>query len=146
MLAARDGQRGRAKAIADAASLNGDGRGRLVPIAVAYHLAHYVSLLLTTGQFIIPLASDPFGCGWDLFGTRCRAVDLGVVEPYVVLVRQRRADRDRPRRRGDRRPCRGAAPVRDSRRTALLSQLPMIALMVAYTSLSLWILAQPIVG
>ena len=41
----------------------GAGHQRLVPIAVAYHLAHYVSLLLTTGQFIIPLASDPFGWG-----------------------------------------------------------------------------------
>ena len=33
-----------------------------------------------------------------------------------------------------------------SHRAALLSQLPMLALMVAYTSLSLWIMAQPIVG
>ena len=55
----------------------------LVPIAVAYHLAHYASLLLTTGQFIIPLASDPFGWGWNLFGTRGRAVDLGIVSPAV---------------------------------------------------------------
>ena len=31
-------------------------------------------------------------------------------------------------------------------RAALLSQLPMLVLMVAYTSLSLWIMAQPIVG
>jgi len=33
-----------------------------------------------------------------------------------------------------------------SHRAALMSQLPMLALMVAYTSLSLWIMAQPIVG
>jgi hypothetical protein len=33
-----------------------------------------------------------------------------------------------------------------SHRAALLSQLPMLVLMVAYTSLSLWIMAQPIVG
>jgi hypothetical protein len=32
------------------------------------------------------------------------------------------------------------------RRRALASQLPMLALMVAYTMLSLWILAQPVVG
>jgi hypothetical protein len=32
------------------------------------------------------------------------------------------------------------------RRAALVSQLPMMLLMVAYTSLSLWIFAQPIVG
>lgn len=117
----------------------------LVPIAVAYHLAHYASLLLTTGQFIIPLASDPFGWGWDLFGTRGRAVDLGIVSPAIywyaavalivighvlaVIVAHVEATR------------RFA-----SHRAALLSQLPMLALMVAYTSLSLWIMAQPIVG
>jgi hypothetical protein len=33
-----------------------------------------------------------------------------------------------------------------SQRGALVSQLPMLLLMVAYTTLSLWILAQPIVG
>jgi hypothetical protein len=117
----------------------------LVPIAVAYHLAHYVSLLLTTGQFIIPLASDPFGWGWNLFGTRGRAVDLSIVSPAVywysavalivmghvlaVIVAHIEATR------------RFA-----NHRTALVSQLPMLVLMVAYTSLSLWIMAQPIVG
>lgn len=117
----------------------------LVPIAVAYHLAHYASLLLTTGQFIVPLASDPFGWGWNLFGTRGRAVDLGIVSPAVywytavtlivvghvlaVVVAHVEASR------------RFA-----SHRAALLSQLPMLVLMVAYTSLSLWIMAQPIVG
>ena len=33
-----------------------------------------------------------------------------------------------------------------SRRAALASQIPIVVLMVAYTTLSLWILAQPIVG
>src|SRR5713101_5266522 len=33
----------------------------LVRIAIAYHLAHYLVYLLTQGQYIIPLASDPFG-------------------------------------------------------------------------------------
>jgi hypothetical protein len=117
----------------------------LVPIAVAYHLAHYASLLLTTGQFIIPLASDPFGWGWNLFGTRGRAVDLGIVSPAVywytavtlivvghvlaVIVAHIEATRRF-----------------ESHRAALVSQLPMLVLMVAYTSLSLWIMAQPIVG
>jgi hypothetical protein len=117
----------------------------LVPIAVAYHLAHYASLLLTTGQFIVPLASDPFGWGWNLFGTRGRTVDLGIVSPAVywytavtlivvghvlaVVVAHVEATR------------RFA-----NHRAAMLSQLPMLVLMVAYTSLSLWIMAQPIVG
>jgi len=117
----------------------------LVPIAVAYHLAHYFSLLLTAGQFIIPLASDPFGFGWNIFGSAKYKVDLGIVSPYVfwysavtiivlghviavVLAHV------------------AALRVFGSRQGALVSQLPMMALMVAYTTLSLWILAQPIVG
>lgn len=115
----------------------------LVPIAVAYHLAHYFSLLLTAGQFIIPLASDPFGLGWDLFGTARYKVDLGLVSPYVfwygavvlivlghviaVLLAH-------------------AVALRAFATRAVASQLPLVALMVAYTMLSLWILAQPVVG
>src|SRR6185369_15905490 len=41
----------------------------LVPIAIGYHLAHYLTFLLIQGQYIIPLASDPFGWGWNLLGT-----------------------------------------------------------------------------
>lgn len=41
----------------------------LVPIAIAYHIAHYLSYFALAGQQIIALISDPFGVGWDLFGT-----------------------------------------------------------------------------
>ena len=114
----------------------------LVPIAVAYHLSHYFSLLLTAGQFIIPLASDPFGYGWNLFGTAGYKVDLTIVSPYVfwygavtlivighviaVVLAHVVALRMFPAR-------------------AIQSQVPMLVLMVAYTTLSLWILAQPVV-
>jgi hypothetical protein len=117
----------------------------LVPIAVAYHLAHYFSLLATAGQFVIPLASDPLGRGWDLFGTAGYKVDLGLVSPYVFwygavalilaghVIAVYLAHIEALRLFAD-------------RRAALMSQVPMVALMVAYTSLSLWILAQPVVG
>ena len=117
----------------------------LVPIAVAYHLAHYFSLLVTAGQFMIPLVSDPFGFGWNLFGSRGYKVDLGAVSPYVfwygavilivtghviavVLAHV------------------AALRLFGSARAAAASQVPMVALMVAYTMVSLWILAQPVVG
>ena len=51
----------------------------LVPIAIGYHLAHYLTFLLVQGQYIIPLASDPFGFGWNLFGTAGYRVDIGIV-------------------------------------------------------------------
>jgi hypothetical protein len=117
----------------------------LVPIAVAYHLSHYFSLLVTAGQFIIPLASDPFGYGWNLFGTAGYRVNLAIASPYVfwygavtlVVVGHVIAVY-----------LAHAVALREfrSRRLALLSQAPMLALMVGYTMLSLWILAQPIVG
>ena len=49
-----------------AANLSGLFVLSLIPIAIAYHLAHYFSLFAIAGQFIIPLSSDPFGYGWDL--------------------------------------------------------------------------------
>ena len=51
----------------------------LIPIALAYHLAHFLSFLLVQGQAVIPLASDPFGSGWDLLGTAEYTIDIGVV-------------------------------------------------------------------
>jgi hypothetical protein len=117
----------------------------LTPIAIAYHLAHYLSLLLTAGQFIIPLISDPFGWGWNLFGTAEYQADIGIVGPrffwyasisailvgHIFSVYLAHAV---------------AIRMFGDRRTALLSQLPMVLLMVCYTMVSLWILAQPVVS
>ena len=41
----------------------------LVPIAFAYAFAHYFTLVLVEGQGLLYAASDPFGLGWNLFGT-----------------------------------------------------------------------------
>ena len=41
----------------------------LVPIAMVYVVAHYLTFLVFEGQAISYLASDPLGQGWDLFGT-----------------------------------------------------------------------------
>src|SRR5918996_2533518 len=57
----------------------------LVPIAIAYHLTHYLSYLLLAGQLIIPLASDPFGIGWDLFGTAGHCIDISIIGAKFVL-------------------------------------------------------------
>ena len=116
----------------------------LVPIAIAYHLAHYFSMLMVAGQFIIPLASDPFGFGWDLFGTTLYLIDIGVVDAkfnwylsvvaivtgHIVAVWVGHVAANTMFRNGD---------------IASRSQYPMLVLMIAYTILSLWILAQPIV-
>jgi len=116
----------------------------LVPIALAYHLAHYLSFFLIVGQYMIPLASDPFGVGWDLFGTGLYMVNIGVVNARFVWITSVIAI------------VLGhiiavflahvmAMRTFNSSHAALRSQIPMLFLMVGYTMLSLWILAQPIV-
>ncbi len=117
----------------------------LVPIAIAYHLSHYLSYLLIAGQNIIPLLSDPFGMGWNLFGTTAYTVNIGIVNAkmiwYVAVVAI----------------VAGhvlavyiahimAVRVFEDRARALRSQIPMLILMVGYTMISLWILSQPIVS
>jgi hypothetical protein len=116
----------------------------LVPIAIGYHLAHYLSFLLVAGQLIIPLASDPFGWGWDLFGTMLYRIDIGIVDARFVwitsvvaivaahVIATLLAHET-------------ALELFPSAAEARRSQYPMLCLMIAYTVTSLWILAQPIV-
>lgn len=60
----------------------------LVPIAFAYALAHYFSLLVFEGQSAVALASDPLGRGWDLFGTAGHAVNFTLVSTTVIAYVQ----------------------------------------------------------
>ena len=115
----------------------------LLPIALAYHFAHFLGFLLINGQRFIVLASDPFGWGWDLFGTADAIINIGILSPvfiwyfsilaivvghiagvYLAHVQ--------------------ATRIYATRRAALLSQVPMLALMVCYTCASLWIISRPI--
>lgn len=116
----------------------------LVPIALAYHLAHYLSFLLIVGQYMIPLASDPFGFGWDLFGTRLYQVDIGIVDARFVWITSVIAIVAGHMIAVWLAHVMALRIFRDNR-AALLSQIPMLLLMVGYTVLSLWILAQPVV-
>ena len=56
----------------------------LVPIALAYAVAHYFTLILFEGQRIISSMSDPFGTGLDLFGTADRPIDFTLISPTGV--------------------------------------------------------------
>ena len=115
----------------------------LVPIALAYHFAHYLGFLLIQGQLIIPLASDPFGAGLDLFGTAGYTVNIAItnarfvwffslvsiVVGHIIAVYLAHLR---------------AGAIYQDRQLALRSQLPMLALMVIYTVVSLWIISRPI--
>jgi len=116
----------------------------LVPIAIAYQLAHYFSYLLIQGQLVIRLASDPFGFGWNLLGTARYRPDIGIVGArfawyasvitivlgHIIAVYVAHAI------------ALGHYP---DRRVAVRSQVPMLILMVGYTIAGLWMVAQPIV-
>ena len=56
----------------------------LIPIALAYNLAHFLSLLVIQGQLIVPLVSDPFGFGWDLLGRADYRLNIGVINARFV--------------------------------------------------------------
>jgi hypothetical protein len=51
-------------------------------------VAHGLTLVLVDGQFAIALVSDPFGRGWNLFGTADRAIDYSPLSPGTVGVAQ----------------------------------------------------------
>jgi hypothetical protein len=56
----------------------------LIPIVLAYSIAHYFSLLVFEGQDFYALASDPYGQGWDLFGTATNAVNYTAVSTATI--------------------------------------------------------------
>ena len=115
----------------------------LVPIALAYNMAHFISLLTIQGQGIIPLLSDPFGFDWDLFGTAGYLIDINVITPgfvwwvsIVAIVLGHILSVYIAHIISLRRMPTSALAVK--------SQYPMLALMIVYTATSLWIIAQPI--
>jgi hypothetical protein len=116
----------------------------LVPIALVYNAAHNYSYLVVQSQGLIPLLNDPLGKGWHLFpavahyqpsfalaqvSTVWYAQVVLIVVGHVIAVYLSHL------RAGER--------FRTAQRV-LLSQYPMLLLMVTYTMTSLWILAQPI--
>ena len=116
----------------------------LLPIAIVYNYAHFTSLLVVQGQQLISLISDPFGIGWDLFGTATYQVDFGILSPlylwlfvisvivigHIAAVYLAHLKALQLYRKSD---------------IALKSQIPMLVLMVLYTMVSLWIVSRPII-
>lgn len=56
----------------------------LVPIVLAYVVAHYFSFLLIEGQLGLVNLSDPFDLGWDLFGTASWSVNLALLSATLI--------------------------------------------------------------
>lgn len=56
----------------------------LVPIALAYAVAHYITLIAFEGQLAFAAISDPLGLGWDLFGTADYRANFTWLSPSLV--------------------------------------------------------------
>ena len=115
-----------------------------MPIALAYQAAHCFTYLLTEGQLSFALAFDPFGWGWDLFGTAGNEVNVNVVGAAFVWYSQVALIVAGPVVAVS---LAHAVALREAPtpKLALRAQLPLVALMVLYTATSLWILSQPVV-
>ncbi len=116
----------------------------LVPIALVYNFAHNYSYVMVTSQYFIPLLNDPLGKGWHLLPALAgykpsfalaQASTVWYAQIVLIVVGHVIAVYLSHLRAGER--------FRTAQR-ALLSQYPMLLLMVLYTMTSLWILAQPI--
>ncbi len=103
----------------------------LVPIALAYAVAHYFSLLVFEVQGAYALASDPFGWGWDLFGTASRPINYRAVSPGTIAYVQAGAIVAGHVAGVVMAHDRAVATVPP--RTAIRSQYPLLAAMVIYT-------------
>lgn len=112
----------------------------LVPVLVGYGIAHYFSMAIFEGQFLLIQASDPFGLGWDLFGTRTNYVNYRIVSSTTIAAVQASGiiaghvagvvvGHDR-------------ALESLKKRESLAAQLPLVALLVALTIIALLLLVE----
>ena len=113
----------------------------LVPIALVYVAAHYLTFLLLEGQGIAYLLSDPLGRGWDLFGTASSAVDYGLISQNRPGTRRWRASSPATSRRWCS-PTTARWRSTGRRAPPRARNTPCSAIMVGFTTLALWLLAQ----
>ncbi len=118
----------------------------LLPIALAYHFAHYLTVLLVNGQYAFLALSDPFATGADWLGVGERHVttsflnnlesveviwqiqSAAIVAGHLLAVLVAHAI---------------ALDIEGEPRRATIGQIPLAALMVGYTAFGLWLLSTP---
>lgn len=121
----------------------------IVPIALGYHFAHYLTALLVDAQYAAITYNDPLGRGWNLLGLAgaqattsflynlepVRLIWHGQVAAIVIahVVAVSAAHLLAVRQTAD-------------HRTAIVSQIPVTVLMVGYTLFGLWLLSSPTAG
>ena len=111
-----------------------------IPLAIAMHLAHNFFHMFVEGAAVIPALSDPFGFGWNLFGTagisftvlptavvptfQVLAVGLGLAASVYCLYRL-------------------TINMFKERRQALRALAPMMAFLLGLGAFYMWLLTIP---
>ena len=121
----------------------------IVPIALAYHLSHYLLALVVDGQYALFALSDPFAVGWNLLGTANFEVQAAIatgsdpawviwnVQAAIIILGHILAVV----------VAHGLAfRLHADARKAVTSQIPLTLLMIGYTVFGLWLLASPTAG
>jgi hypothetical protein len=121
----------------------------LVPISIAYHLAHYLPSLIVGFPSAILALADPFGSGWSLLpeGMLHESSGMGLGHAMVVLIyRVQTAIIVTGHIVATLMAHRIALAETEDRSKAVLSEIPLAALMVGYTLFGLWLLSSPQIG
>ncbi|MGH8778423.1 hypothetical protein [Paraburkholderia sp.] len=115
----------------------------LVPIAFFYSVTHYYTVLFSQGPQIILLISDPLGLHWNIFGTANFSVTSPVIDAGTIWLSQvaliligHIASVYLAHVK--------SLQVFSNRHEAVLSQIPMVGLMIFLTASGLWILSLPL--
>jgi hypothetical protein len=120
----------------------------LLPIAVGYLVAHYLTYLLIDGQRIVIALSDPLQRGWNVFGTAFFQPSSAFLAPGLVWTIQLVAvvgGHMVGAWGGHVAAAREVGDVDADTRAVRMRQVPLAVVMVALTTLTLWSLGQAVV-
>ena len=114
-----------------------------LPIAAAYHVAHYLVAGLTQGQYVLAALNDPFHRDWQLLGLPEHWVGFGFlmdrhavwtiwIAQFVLILGAHLLA-----------VVLGLLAARRAGVEGRIAHLPVTVLMVGYTALGLWLLSTP---
>lgn len=113
----------------------------LLPVALAYHLAHNALHFFYEGSKLLRLISDPFGRGWDLFNTAQSPLTMLIPIQYlwvlqlILVIAGNLAAALLVHRASFR--------MFGNRHQALRAAIPMIVFTAILSVFALWLLSQP---
>jgi hypothetical protein len=112
-----------------------------LPIALFYHFAHNSMHFFVEGGALVPVLSDPFGWGWNLFGTARIHPGAMLPQPLVWTIMLTFIFAGQIWSLLAVKTI--SLHITDDDRRAWRSRAPLVAAMIGYSILSLWIVAQP---